>query len=81
MNFLNRNTRNYKHFRLLGSGIRGIFFGKIKPLSGYLRYLTLENKLENVDLETLRYVMYHSGFNIEKKVLYTLSERACDCRI
>jgi len=36
--------------------------------------LTLENKLNNVDFETLSYVLYHCGFNIPKKVLSSLNE-------
>ena len=73
MNFLNNNTKIYKRFKMLRPAIGAIFFGNIRPMVGYLRYLTLEeNKLKNVDFETLSIALYHSPF-IPKKVLYSLS--------
>ena len=50
MNFLNNNTKIYKRFKMLKPAIGKIFFGNIRPMVGYLRYLTLvtleENKLK-----------------------------------
>gem|GEM_PF-3387741 len=41
MDFLNNNTKIYKHFKMLRPAIGGILFDKnIRSLVRYLRYLT-----------------------------------------
>jgi FkbM family methyltransferase len=73
MRILINNTRIYKHAKLLRPAIGGILRGNVKPFIGYLKHLYYENELKNTDFEALSFVLYYCGYDIERKVLYTLS--------
>ena len=77
MNLLTRNSKIYREIRLFRPAIGAVIRGNVKPLIAYFKYLNLENKLKEKDFETLSFVLYHYGFNIENQILsYLMQEKS-----
>jgi FkbM family methyltransferase len=72
MNLLTRNSKIYRETRFLRQVIGAAIRGNVKPLIGYIRYLSLENKLKEKYFGALSFVLYHCGFNISSQTLSRL---------
>jgi FkbM family methyltransferase len=72
MNLLTRNSKIYREIRFLRQVTGAAIRGNVKPLIGYIRYLSLENKLKEKYFGALSFVLYHCGFNISSQTLSRL---------
>ena len=72
MNLITRNSKIYRETRFLRQVTGAAIRGNVKPLIGYIRYLSLENKLKEKYFGALSFVLYHCGFNISSQTLSRL---------
>jgi FkbM family methyltransferase len=69
---LARNSEIYKQIILFRRIISKVIKGDVKPLIGYFKYLKLESRLKEKDLEALSAVISNYGFGLTNQILSSL---------